>query len=70
MLETVLKLDATEREFLVSLLKNALKDARIEEHRTRTPSFREFVLERETLLTHVLAKLGAPVDKNVSLGAG
>jgi len=51
-------LTSAEREFLAELLKIALKDARVEEHRTRTPSYREHILERESMIAGVLQKLG------------
>ena len=37
-----------------------LKDTRIEEHRTRTPSYREFVLRQEDMIVAILRKLGRP----------
>ena len=61
MAEQQLILTMEERECLAHLLETALKDARVEEHRTRTPSFREHVLRQETLITSVLSKLGKPV---------
>lgn len=53
-----LTLTKEERECLVQILDRALKDARVEEHRTRTPSYREFVLQQEELLISLLKKLG------------
>jgi hypothetical protein len=55
---TDLALTAEERDFLVKMLETALKDTRIEEHRTRTPSYREFVLSEENLIESLLKKLG------------
>ena len=60
MADTQLTLTAEEREYLVSLLENVLKETRVEEHRTRTPSFREHVLHREELIASLLGKLGKP----------
>jgi hypothetical protein len=60
MAETQLMLTAEERQYLVELLEVTLKDTRIEEHRTRTPSYRESVLHREDLLTGLLNKLRPP----------
>jgi hypothetical protein len=57
-----ISLNDEERAFLVSLLELALKEARIEEHRTRNPTFREHVLHREELLSSVLEKLGQPTS--------
>jgi hypothetical protein len=48
---------AKERQFLVDLLEMVLKEKRVEEHRTRTPSFRPYVVEQEEMLQRVLAKL-------------
>lgn len=56
--EPTLNLTTEERECLLQLLDRALKDARIEEHRTRAPSYREFVLKQENLILAVLTKLG------------
>jgi hypothetical protein len=51
-------LTADERQCLVDVLKRALKSQRIEEHRTRTPLYRENVIREEKLLGNVLTKLG------------
>jgi hypothetical protein len=59
MAESQLTLSAEEREFLVGLLQTVLKDTRIEEHRTRKPSYREHVLHREDLINSLLGKLGS-----------
>ena len=57
MSESSLTLTSAERDYLVQLLERTLHDVRIEEHRTRTPSYREFVLEQESVLIGLLAKL-------------
>jgi hypothetical protein len=57
MAELNLTLTKEERECLVSLLETALRDTRVEEHRTRVSSFREHILEREHLVESVLSKL-------------
>ena len=62
MTETQLSLNAGERDCLVELLKEALKGFRVEEHRTRAPSFREHILAREKLITAILQKLGVAQD--------
>ena len=49
---------AAERDFLTELLDKALKDMRIEEHRTRAPSFREHVIRHEEMISSLLTKLG------------
>jgi hypothetical protein len=60
MSELRLAITTDERQYLASLLETALKDARIEEHRTRTPSYREHVLHDEQLIIGLLNKLGQP----------
>jgi hypothetical protein len=62
MAESSVVLTASEREYLVELLKSALKESKIEEHRTRTPSFREHILQRESLITGLLQKLDAAAE--------
>jgi hypothetical protein len=57
MAESTLMLTAEERQFLVGLLESTLKDARIEEHRTRTLSYRDHILQRENLIASLLGKL-------------
>ena len=57
---TQLTLTAEESEFLAGLLEVALRDVRVEEHRTRTPTYREHILHREDLMACLLAKLGKP----------
>jgi len=53
-------LTAEERKFLAGLLEVALRDTRVEEHRTRTPSYREHIVHHEELIASVLTKLGQP----------
>lgn len=60
MAELQLTLTAEERAYLVDLLETVLKDTRIEEHRTRTPSYREHVLHQEDLIVGLLTKFGRP----------
>jgi hypothetical protein len=61
MAELQLTLTAEEREYLLALLETVLKDKRVEEHRTRTPSYRkEVVLPEENLIVTLLSKLGRP----------
>ena len=54
-----LTLTDEERAFLAEFLQRTLKDMRIEEHRTRAPSYRERIIEREDLVNQLLQKLGA-----------
>jgi hypothetical protein len=63
MAEIQLTLTPEERQFLVNLLEVALKDTRIEEHRTRKPSYREHVLHQEDLIVALLGKLGQPAGQ-------
>jgi hypothetical protein len=58
MSESPILLTAEERTFLAGLLEIALRDVRVEEHRTRTPSYREHLLHREELMNSLLKKLG------------
>lgn len=57
MAESSLMLTGDERDYLVKVLETMLKDTRVEEHRTRTPSYREFVLNQESLIEGLLSKL-------------
>jgi hypothetical protein len=58
MAESSLNLSDEEHKFLVALLEIALRDTRIEEHRTRTITYREHILHREQLIASLLHKLG------------
>jgi len=53
-------LTAEERKFLVELLETTLKETRIEEHRTRAPSYREHILQKENLMLALQNKLQQP----------
>lgn len=46
-----------ETEVLLSILEQTLREMRVEEHRTRTPSYREIVLNREHLVESIVSKL-------------
>jgi hypothetical protein len=63
MTELQFTLAAEERECLVGVLQRVLTDTRIEEHRTRTPAYRDHILHEEELLVGVLNKLGAATTK-------
>jgi hypothetical protein len=54
-----LTMSAEERECLLQLLEQTLKDTKIEEHRTRTLSYREQVVRQEDLLQSLLNKVRA-----------
>ena len=58
--ELQLTLTAPEREYLVGLLEETVKETRIEEHRTRTPTYREHVVHQKELIIGLLKKLGHP----------
>jgi hypothetical protein len=60
MAELQMTLTAEERQYLLDLLEATLKDTRIEEHRTRTPSYRVHVLHKEDLIVSLLNKLRQP----------
>ncbi|MCI0641794.1 MAG: hypothetical protein L0Y72_20440 [Gemmataceae bacterium] len=60
MSELQLSLTGEECAYLTNLLETVLKDARVEEHRTRTPSYRELILRDEKLIQSLLDKLGKP----------
>lgn len=62
-MDSQIMLPAEERDFVVELLKDVVKEARVEEHRTRSPSYREHISLREEALSAVLQKLelGVPV---------
>jgi hypothetical protein len=57
MAELQMTLTSDERDFLQSLLEMMLKETRVEEHRTRTLSYREHVLHKEQLIDSLLHKL-------------
>jgi hypothetical protein len=59
------KLTMDERDFLVGLLQRTQKNALVEEHRTRTPTYREQVLHKEELITTLLKKLNQPCESSV-----
>ena len=60
--ESQITLSEEERACLVEVLQSALKNRRVEEHRTRAPTYREQILEQENLIENMLAKLGQPVS--------
>jgi hypothetical protein len=52
-----LTLTTDERSCLLGLLEQALKNKRVEEHRTKTSSYRESLVQEEKAMESVLAKL-------------
>ncbi len=61
MTESQVPLSSEEFRYLAELLESVLKDARVEEHRTRAPSYRQHVLRQERLIQGLLDKLRQPV---------
>jgi hypothetical protein len=61
MAELQLTLTTPERECLVSVMERTLKEMRVEEHRTRAPTYREHVVQQEELIAGLLRKLGQQV---------
>jgi hypothetical protein len=57
MAEFQVTLNSEERQYLLDLLKVTLKETRVEEHRTRTPTYREHVLHKEGIVEGLLNKL-------------
>jgi len=60
MAEMQVTLSAEERDYLIQVLETSLKSHRVEEHRTRAPTYREKILQEEKLLAQLLTKLGQP----------
>jgi hypothetical protein len=58
--ELKLAVSDEERQYLVSLLETTLKDTLVEEHRTRTPTYRQDVIHREEIVRALLEKLRKP----------
>jgi hypothetical protein len=59
MADIQLTLTAEEQEYLKGLLDEVLKEKLVEEHRTRTISYRGYVVEEEKVIESLLRKLGA-----------
>jgi hypothetical protein len=60
MSELRLILSAEEGQFLVNLLEETLKGSLVEEHRTRTPAYRQDILQREDVIRALLTQLRQP----------
>jgi hypothetical protein len=56
--ELQLTFTSEERDYLASLLEATLKETRVEEHRTRTLTYREHVVHREEVILALLRKIG------------
>ena len=57
MAELQVTLTAEERQYLLDILNTMLKDMRVEEHRTRTPNYREHLLHKDAVIVGLLNKL-------------
>ena len=62
MTDLQLDLSIEEQKYLAELLSAQLKETRVEEHRTRKPSYREHVVQREEIIEGLLRKLGAAAE--------
>ena len=60
MAELQLTLTAEERDYLANLLQTMLKEKRVEEHRTRTLTYRQYIVHEEDVINSLLSKLGRP----------
>ena len=60
MAELQVMLSDEEQTYLAGLLEQMLKDTLVEEHRTRTPSYRQDVIHREDIIRALLGKLRQP----------
>ena len=61
MAEHPLVLSDEEQQYLITHLKSALEETRVESHHTRTSAYREQVRREEALLRGLLTKLGVAV---------
>lgn len=59
MTDLSLDLNAQERKYLAELLEAELSQTRVEEHRTRTPSYREHIVQQVEIIEGLLQKLAA-----------
>jgi hypothetical protein len=55
-----LTLSGEERSLLLSFLEQKLRDKRVEEHRTETFEFRDYVQHEEAVIQSLLDKLRRP----------
>ena len=60
MAESQLTLTAEERQILVDVLEEVLKERLVEERHTRSRAFRQLVSRQEDLIAGLLRKLGQP----------
>jgi hypothetical protein len=52
-----LTLTSEERDCLIGLLQAILKETLVEEHRTKTLTYRQYIVQKEHLVESVLSKL-------------
>ena len=57
MAEFHLILNAEESEVLVTLLENKLREQKVEEHRTRAPTYREHIQHAGSVMQGILERL-------------
>jgi hypothetical protein len=62
MAELQVMLNDEERQYLTDLLERTLKETRVEEHRTRSPRYRENVIREEMLMVELLKKIQPPLS--------
>jgi hypothetical protein len=58
--ELTLTLTQEEREQLLRILEQALRDKHVEVHRTEAPNYREYVQREEALLERLVDQLRRP----------
>lgn len=58
MTECQFNITTEERDLLVEVLEDVLREIRVEEHRTRAPGYRERILRREDLIGDMIHRLG------------
>jgi hypothetical protein len=57
MTDVQLNLTEEERQFLIELLQESLKEIEIEEHRTKTFGYRKLILNQEVMIQRLLDRL-------------
>ena len=60
-----LELTSQEQQYLADMLEAELNERRVEEHRTRTPSYREHIVQQEEIIESLLQKLGRSTKPHV-----
>jgi hypothetical protein len=58
--QVTLTLTQEEREPLLRILEQVLREKRVEVHRTEAPEYREYVLREEALLDRLVEQLRGP----------